>query len=307
MVDADITKARAMADFFRLRGFEALPSDPNPVDGRKKPLCRFKEYWDTPAPAGLLDRFPTSNLQIICGRRSRLLVIDLDGPEAREWWATQPGRKPRTWTTHSGGDGIHLWYRLPADYPRPLPKAFLWKGDGAHSAVERLCDKSLVMAPPSIHPETGKRYRFTADGGIDRIPMPADCPQWVLGLPPLKTEVAPIIRPSAPREKLAVGSGRYRASDVVEAIPDVIALVGSWGVRFTGSKRGDWFECRAVDRDDNKPSAAVSARTGAYVDLGSGTKLGLFDLAATLGISSDWREAVASLGDRFHARQQRVA
>lgn len=298
MVDADIRLALRSAEFFRARGFDVLPSDP----AKKKPLCRFAEFWDAPAPTDLLDRFPTSNLQIICGRRPRLLIIDLDGPEARGWWARQAGRKPRTWTTHSGGDGLHLWYRLPADYARPLPKAFLWKGDGEHSAVERLCDKSLVMAPPSIHPKTGRRYKFTSDGGPDRIPMPADCPRWVLELPPLKTEVVPVL-PVRPREKLTAGSGRYRASDVVEAIPDVIALTASWGVRFGRDTGRDWVECHAIGREDRHPSAAVNRRTGSYVDKGSDVKLGLFDLAATLGVASDWRDAVASLGDRYRARQ----
>ena len=309
--DPNIAEAARWADFLRSRGFNVLPSDPNPTDGRKKPLCRYAHYRETAAPADLFDRFPTSNLQVMTGRFWRLLVIDLDGPESIEWWNGLDQSIPRTWAVRSGGGGLHVWFRLRAGMTRELPKAILWKGDGKHSAAERLCDKSLAMAPPSIHPVTGKRYTWANDGPYvppTRLAMPGDCPRWLLDLPPIRSEVVPYVspvRPDSPR--IVTASGRYRASDVRESIPDVLALVASWGVKFGTDTGRDWVECHALGREDRNPSAAINRRTGSYDDKGTGTSMGLFDLAVALGQYADWRDAVADLGERYRAAQQGVA
>ena len=103
-------------------------------------------------------------------------MIDLDGAESVARWK-ELGRSPRTWVSHSGGDGQHWWFRLP-ELAKPMGKAIVWESELRkevsewnranpdnklplpHEAIERLCDQSLVMAPPSIHPVTGQRYRF---------------------------------------------------------------------------------------------------------------------------------------------------
>jgi hypothetical protein len=283
MTTADIAKARELAAFYKLRGFQPLPS--SPVE--KRPLCRYAEWWETTAPDNLFDRFETSNIQVMTGRHWRLLVFDLDGPAASEHWETL-GRSPRTWVTQSGGGGRHLWFRLPAGYPHKLPKAFVWKGEGEHSAIERLCDQSLVMAPPSIHPKTGNRYVFADRANSPfGLPMPADCPDWVLRLRPLVTRKAPELVAQRP-------SYRPRVSAPLSADP--VTLARSWGVRFTGRVNGrGWAECHAIDREDSRPSAAVHVDSGAYVDLGSGLKLSLAGLGVTLHQFHDIRDALSQL------------
>ena len=299
MDPADVTLCREMAAFYRSRGLNPLPSRPD----AKRPMVRFREWWETAAPADLFDRHPTSNVQIMTGRHWRLLVIDLDGPEAIAHWAGL-GQTPRTWVTHSGGGGRHLWFRLPPEYPQPLPKCFLWQGTEKHQAIERLCDHALVMAPPSIHPTTGQRYRFLSPGqSPQRLPMPADCPAWVLRLAPVVPVVAscPPLPPVVPRRAPAPSSRRYQRADVLAAIPDKLALVRSWGVRFTGrAGPSGWAPCHAVDRPDDHPSAAVHASTGTYCDLGSGVRLSLFDLAVTLGVYRDFHDAVSDLGATYY-------
>jgi hypothetical protein len=303
MIDPEnVRKRDAMAEFFRARGLNPLPSS----DAEKKPLVRFREYWEAPAPADLFEQHKSACVQVMTGRHWRLLVIDLDGPAALAWWAGLPRAKPKTWVTHSGGGGQHWWFSLPENYPHPLPKAVLWADGAKHSQVDRLCDRSLVMAPPSIHPRTGKRYQFLDTWHSPaRLPMPAMCPNWVLAMPDITPRRVIEMRPAeaVARHSGPVPGGRYRAEDVRAAIPDVIGLAASWGVKFTGRVRDGWHECRALDREDRNPSAAVNAVTGTYKDLGSGLGLGLFDLAAACGQGSDWREAVAILGERYRARE----
>lgn len=276
MLASDVAMATQWAAFYRGRGFQPLPSRTDD----KRPMCTFAEWWDTPAPANLFEQYRTTNIQVMTGRAWRLLVIDLDGAEARvRWQELAAGRAVPTWITHSGGDGLHLWYRLPADYGRPLPKVFLWRGEQGHSGIERLCDRSLVMAPPSIHPKTGQRYRFLSRASSPaRLPLPADCPAWVLRLAP----------PERP--------GRARPPRLTQPVGNIPSLVRSWGVRLAGNPgRTGWIPCHAIDREDAHPSAAIHAETGYYVDHGSGQRMGLVDLSLRLGIYRDVREAMQQL------------
>lgn len=277
---ADVALCRRYADLYRMRGLNPLPSAP---DG-KKPLVRFAHLWETPAGPDLFGRFTTTNVQVMTGRRWRLLVIDLDGPEARQRWA-ELGRCPRTWTVTSGGNGLHLWFRLPEGYTRPLPKAFLWKGTGKHEAIERLCDQSLVMAPPSVHPVTGQRYRFTSKRESPLgMPVPAMAPDWVLALRPVE---------STPK----LHKPRRDVADLVGSIPHKIDHARSWGVRFTGRRRASgWWECHAFGREDRTPSAAVHEDAGVYVDSGLGTKLSFIDLGIACGAFTDFKDALRVLG-----------
>lgn len=306
---ADVALCRQMASLYRTRGMQPLPSRMD----EKRPLIRFAEFWEAKAPDDLFERFETSNCQVMTGRHWRLLIIDLDGPEAKVEFdrLARENRSPLppTWVTHSGGDGIHLWFRLPAGITTPLPKAVVWKGDGEHSAIERLCDRSLVMAPPSIHPKTGARYRFLdrAHSPV-RLPLPANCPGWVLGLKPVE-KPAPACNPvalavGAPRRFDSTIASRYRAADVVEGIPDKLSLVQSWGLRLASQRpnHAGWVSCHAVGREDRVPSASVSATTGRYWEPGERT-ISLFELGTRLGIYHSWHDAVADLGQRYRIRK----
>jgi hypothetical protein len=300
--DPDVRLCREQAEFYRLRGFNPLPSRPDD----KRPMLKYADMWSACLLPRVFDRFATSNIQIMTGRAWGLLVIDLDGPEAVEKWETM-GPCPRTWVSHSGGGGRHVWFTIPTSGPS-LPKAVLWKGDGKHSAIERLCDQSLVMAPPSIHPKTGRRYRWLGKHNSPIVvPMPAPCPSWVLQLAPVAAErplvaVHPAPPTSASRRTAAgrVTGPRMSWRETIESIPDIPSLVRSWGLRTVGSPRqSGWLPCHAFDRDDAHPSAAIHSQSGYYVDRGSGLRLRLADLAVALRIYSSPQEAINDLGGRY--------
>lgn len=284
----DVAECRRQAAFYRARGYNPLPSR---MDA-KRPMLSYADLWETPLPAAEFDRFETSNVQVMTGRHWGLLVIDLDGPEAIERWAGM-GATPRTWVSHSGGGGRHVWLSIPRD-GRPLPKAVLWKGDGDHEAIERLCDKSLVAAPPSIHPKTGRRYLWLDKWNSPyTLGKPAACPDWVLRL-------APVVDGRAKSPRVVHGCWRGRASKPVGGWPaDVRRLVESWGVRTVGNPRqSGWLECHAFGRDDECPSAAIHVDTGVYVDSGTGEKMSIYGLAVAVGAFSTREEAFKELGSR---------
>ncbi|CAB4131244.1 DNA primase/polymerase, bifunctional, N-terminal [uncultured Caudovirales phage] len=296
---SDIQLAREWAALYRMRGLQPLPSRTD----EKRPLVKFADWWEAKAPTDLFDKHETTNIQVMTGRFWRLLVIDLDGPEAIERF-NRLGRVPRTWTSHSGGGGRHLWFRVAATLP-DTPKAFLWRGDEKHQAIERLCDRSLVMAPPSIHPGTGNRYQFMRGLPNPINSVPADCPAWIQNLKPIDTRppvpVIQIHHPHvAPRRR---NNSQPSREDVLGAIHNKPALAQRWGLRIAGrpSSKG-WIPCHAIGREDRTPSAAIHQDLGIYTDRGSDERHDFFGLAVALGVYPDRHTAIIDLGEQHHVR-----
>jgi hypothetical protein len=264
----------------------------------KRPMMPHKAYWDNPAPLTLFDRYPTSNVMLVAGRRWQLLVIDLDGPEALEHWYTL-GQCPRTWISWSGGNGRHVWFVIAPDYPHELKLATLWKGKGEHNRIDRLCDHSLVIVPPSIHVKTGRQYVFLPRNNPEVLAAPAYVPDWVLALKPihqkpeLKATVPHVHTPRLSR------SNFLEANEIVERIPNKLVLAQSWGLRVVGREIRGWVECRCIDRDDVHPSASFNCEHGIYHDHSNGTSLGFVRLALALGAYKDFESAIEGLK---HAR-----
>lgn len=101
------------------------------------------------------------------------------------------GQLPDTLTSHTGGDGLHLSFTSTVPVKN---KAKI--GDG----IDVQGVGSYVIVPPSIHPETGKRYVWDAAYGPDSItPQPA--PAWLEDLIRVKTETK--ATPAAARDPQA--------------------------------------------------------------------------------------------------------
>ena len=97
---------RRWVDVYRERGLNPLPSDRR----EKKPLIRYKQYYEALVPLDVFDRFDRYNIQVMTGRRWGLMVIDLDGGEAIETWEgwVRDRRIPRTWESRSGLDTTQI-------------------------------------------------------------------------------------------------------------------------------------------------------------------------------------------------------
>jgi hypothetical protein len=300
----EIRASRQWAGFYRERGYNPLPSRPDD----KRPFVRFARYWETPVPPGQFDRFNTANIQLMLGRSWGLIAIDLDGPEAIAHWATVCPCRLRTWITHSGGHGSHLWFSVPYEGPPILsgrlwgvwePEANRWR---KHVAIEILGDRRLLMAPPSIHPRTGRKYRFLHGQSPLDFARPMLAPSWLWQLPILTTPRRPVPDFRVIRKPPVSLSGtRYDRQAVLDAITDKASLAASWGLRFASAatNQDGWHYVHAVEREDINPSAGFHAESGRYWEPGE-KAISLFDLAVRLGIYGDWREAVSDLGDRFH-------
>lgn len=157
---------------YATEGFFVLPLRPR----RKEPASRHGVHDATIDARQLSDiwtRQPSANIGISCGP-SGLLVLDVDGPDARAELARleqEHGRLPATRTvlTGRGDGGEHRYFRIPQG-AQPLRNGTLKDC----RRLEAKCDGGYVVAPPSLHP-SGRRYEW-----VDRRAEITTAPTWLL-------------------------------------------------------------------------------------------------------------------------------
>jgi putative DNA primase/helicase len=113
---------------------------------------------------------PQLNVGIITGSASGIMVLDIDGQEGEDFLKNRP-TLPVTWEVKTG-KGRHIYFRYPkgtrlGNKVRLGPKID-FRGEGGY-----------VVAPPSVHPDTGMPYEWMASPSSTEI---ADAPEWLLDL-----------------------------------------------------------------------------------------------------------------------------
>lgn len=116
--------------------------------------------------------WPESGVGVVTGKKSGgLAVIDLDehpedgrhGVALLENWQQENGQLPETWTAITGSGGRHLFFRIQEDLKRQqhlFDKQVDFQADGA-----------LIILPPTVHPKTGKPYKWAK--APDQLPLAA--------------------------------------------------------------------------------------------------------------------------------------
>jgi Bifunctional DNA primase/polymerase, N-terminal len=97
-------------------------------------------------------------------RSSRLAVVEPDTPEAHErLLELLGGELPRVPIVQSGGTSLHLYFRDNG------------QGNGSVDGLELRADGQQCVLPPSVHPGTGRPYRWL-DGHepwtLELVPVP---------------------------------------------------------------------------------------------------------------------------------------
>ena len=112
--------------------------------------------------------YRTHGVGVATGARSGMWVLDVDpahgGRETLAALIEQYGPLPETASVLTGGGGWHFYYLQPAGMRVPLSKGKLGPG------IDVRGDGGQVVAPPTIHPDTGEPYRWAnlcplGDGG----------------------------------------------------------------------------------------------------------------------------------------------
>ncbi|MGO9569025.1 MAG: bifunctional DNA primase/polymerase [Desulfomonilaceae bacterium] len=141
------------------------------------------------------DRWPLANIGIATGRKSGLIVIDVDprkGGDESYGSLKETHGLPVTVTALTGGGGWH-------DYLRPengigfTCKTDMWPG------IDIKADGGYVVAPPSNH-ISGHTYQWEDAYHPNDLEIAA-VPVWMAGLLPKKTETTDTAQHQTPRKE----------------------------------------------------------------------------------------------------------
>lgn len=153
-------------------------------------------YWFSQAPA--------ANLAVRCGSVSGIVVLDVDprhgGTEALSRLIAEHGALPDTVTCHTGGQGVHFYFRHPGE---PLET---WKDSGLELRIENV----YVVAPPSIHP-SGMDYRWALEPGSSPL---ADLPAFLKRPRRERARMALTVTSRSPEESWANAALEAEISDL---------------------------------------------------------------------------------------------
>lgn len=158
---------------YRDRGFSVIP-----LRG-KRPRVPWKEYTKRLPTVGelvywfgeLSQRRMHPNIGIVCGQISRLVVLDADSEDvAVEIASALPCTQLMTRT----GRGMHFFYQLGEGQAVPTRVRI------AGIQLDVRGNGSYVVAPPSVHPESGRQYQWlTPIEQVDLDNVPLFDPSWI--------------------------------------------------------------------------------------------------------------------------------
>lgn len=157
--------SEAIATHFARSGWPVFPLIP----GGKKPLAGSRGCHDASTSIEQISQWwrahPDANVGIATGRRSGLLVIDVDPRKDASWLdALNSLKLPQTFTVRTASGGFHLYfdYAFGRSQPRISIGADLlpgidWRGEGGY-----------VVAPGSI--VAGSHYEIARPEAIAKAP-----------------------------------------------------------------------------------------------------------------------------------------
>jgi len=169
MITDTLDFAKAYAGM-KWQSFPCVPKD-------KKPMVKWADVATAEENmlVGWWDLTPAANIGIACGKRSGIVVVDVDadhdGYETLAELAINYGALPETPMTKTGSGGRHIFFKHPGIEIRnsagKLGRGIDIRGDGGY-----------VVAPPSIHPN-GNKYEWIVKPS--QCPL-ADMPEWMIEL-----------------------------------------------------------------------------------------------------------------------------
>ena len=147
------------------------PADKRPLIGwaryqQERPNEELVRHW--------FEQWPDAGIGIVTGIISGLFVLDADGETGAETLRELEVKHGPLETVEAltPGGGRHLYFRHPGG---TIPNAVRFA-----SGLDARADGGYVVAPPSVHPNSGV-YAFDLAHHPDDTPL-ADAPAWLLNL-----------------------------------------------------------------------------------------------------------------------------
>ena len=150
----------------------AIPVFPCELGG-KRPLT-YNGFWDATTDMKRIEvwwgRWPAANVGVPTGKKSGLLVLDVDprggGPESLLALERTNGPLPRTSRARTGGGGMHVFFRYPAG--KEVRNSTGWLGAGLDVRGEG----GYVVVPPS---RTQEVYEWIERSPLAKAEWPLEC------------------------------------------------------------------------------------------------------------------------------------
>jgi len=161
---------RSSLAIFPLKG--KIPLTAHGCKDATKDRAQVESWWA---------QYPSANIGIATGGINGLLVIDVDvkhdqgkyGDESLKALESELEELPETWVAITGSGGLHYYFRYPEGH------------DIRNSASQLAQDIDIraqggyVVAPPSVHPDTGRAYEWECGSDPEETPL-AELPEkWL--------------------------------------------------------------------------------------------------------------------------------
>lgn len=179
-------------------------------------------------------QWPGHGVGIATGPASGVFVFDIDVGEGKHGDETlydleqQYGKLPETVRVITGSGGLHLYFR----YPQGLDWELRNSADKLGPGLDIRGAGGQVLAPPTLHPITGRGYEFEAGYGLDEIEI-AEAPEWLLELlKPVEGEGEAGPRPTAAHT--AVGWDHFNLSCSTAQVVEFLVAAGWKLIRHRG-------------------------------------------------------------------------
>ncbi|MDY6835260.1 MAG: bifunctional DNA primase/polymerase [Chloroflexota bacterium] len=131
----------------------------------------LREWWK---------KWPKANIGIVTGRKSDLLVLDIDprhgGEDSLALLEHKFGRFPKIVEAITGSGGRHLFFAYPKDIDHISNAAPL----SGYPGIDVRADGGYIVAPPSLH-YCNETYKWKLSSHPDEITL-APVPDWLLRL-----------------------------------------------------------------------------------------------------------------------------
>lgn len=239
--------------------FELLPPNEDNTGTSWKPLATNKATIET--VNHWLEYNPNTNIGVICGQASGIVIIDTDKPLKWPMKYLTPTVKTRR--------GYHYYLKTDRPYKSTVLRSKTGKLYG-----EIRAEKNLTIIPPSIHFETKRPYEWVDGLEIDNIPMQSISKNLLDAL----VELNPVLKKIELKEDKRAFQTRKnilpclkplkafdseRDLEVKTSIPYIeylrderVVISIMQGMGSDVSKLGQLFNC-PIHKPDNKPSAAL--------------------------------------------------
>jgi len=172
---ANSKHTRTAAMMYAVRKISVLPLNGKQAVGSWK--AAQQQPMSSDYAAQIWTQHPEYNVGIVLGKVSRLVAVDLDGLEAVQLYERTFPELCDTFAVRTGsGKGLHLYYQ-----PEVIPNTTRVVGIEAGN-IELRSNGTYVVAPPSIHPDTGNRYTVDLPVEPMRLHDLDKVVRWIVGM-----------------------------------------------------------------------------------------------------------------------------